>query len=212
MRKQVTWPALALVVSGFLPGCASTPGAKPEDMSAKAHEEKAVEHAEMAQEHAARASASAAAGEGAGSDIVLGAGASPAEMHEMQAERHLKHAQDHLAAAEALTKAEEQACKSVPPQARASCPLLGPVVSTEATANGALIAVREGTKMGALVSQIRCHIAFADTQGRKGMEHCPLYVTGVEVRQVGPTVIELTTTGRANIQELQDRVAAGIGD
>lgn len=212
MKKQVTWAVVALAVSGLLSGCASTPGAKPEDMSAKAHEEQAVEHAEMAQEHAAQASASASTGEGTGSDIVLGAGASPAEMHEMQAERHLQHAQDHLAAAQALEKAEEQACKSVPPQARESCPLLGPVVSTEATANGALIAVREGTDMKALIAQLRCHIAFANAQGRKGMEHCPLYVPGVQVKQVGPTVIELTTTGKANIQELQKRVAADIGD
>jgi len=212
MKKQVTWLVVALAVSGLLSGCASTPGAKPEDMSAKAHEEQAVEHAEMAQEHAAEASESATTGEGVGSDILLGAAASPAEKHEMQAERHLQHAQDHLAAAEALDKAEESACKSVPPGVRQSCPLLGPVVSTEATANGALITVREGTDVKALVAQIRCHIAIANTQGRKGMDHCPLYVPGVQVNQVGPIAIRLTTKGKANIRELQERVAADIGD
>lgn len=210
MEKQVTWLVVAFAGSGLLSGCASTPGAKPEDMSAKAHEEQAVEHAEMAEEHAAQANASG--GGSAGLDVVLGGAATPAETHNMQAERHLQHAQDHLAAAEALKKAEESACQSIPPEARESCPLLGPVVSTEATANGALIAVREGTDMKALIAQIRCHIAYGNTQGRKGMEHCPLYVLGVQVRQVGPTVIELTTKGEANVRELQERVAAEIGD
>lgn len=209
MNQQFTWWA-ALALSALLSACASTPGAKPEDMSAKAHEEQAVEEAEIAQQHAAEADASA--GQGLGSDVILGASATPAEMHSDQAERHLEHAKDHLAAAEALKNAEEDACKAVPEDVRESCPLLGPVVSTEATTNGARITVREGTDMQALLAQVRCHIAVGNTHGRKGMEHCPLYVRGVHVRQVGPNAIELTTSGKANIQDLQERVADHIGD
>jgi len=159
-------------------------------MSAQAHEEQEVEHAEIAQEHAAQANASVS---------------SKAETHNIQAERHRLHAEDHLVAAEALREAEEDACKSVAPRVRESCPLLGPVVSTEATANGARITVRQGTDMKALVAQMRCHIAVGKTQGLKGMGHCPLYVRGVDAQQVGPNTIELTTSGNANIRELQDQ-------
>jgi hypothetical protein len=206
MNMQVTWAMVALAISGLLSSCASTPGAKPEDMSAKAHEEEAVKEAEMAQELAAKAASAEQTG------IGLSAGASPAEAAELQAERHLEHAQDHLAAAEALRNAEEEACKSLPAGVRESCPLLGPIVATEATTHGALIAVRRGTDMKLLIAEIRCHIAVANTEGRQGMEHCPLYVPGVQVKQVGPTVIELSTAGEANVRELQERVAAHIGD
>lgn len=206
MMKLVGWPAVAIALSGLLSGCASTPGAKPEDMSAKAHEEAAAKEAEMAQELAAKAASEEQASVG------LNASASPAEAAEQQAERHLKHAQDHLAAAEALGSAKEEACRSLPTGAQESCPLLGPVVMTEPTTNGALIAVRQGTNVKLLIAEIRCHIAVANVEGRQGMSHCPLYVPGVEVRQVAPTVIELTTTGKANIEELQKRVAADLGE
>lgn len=203
---------VVLGVFGLSVGCALAPGAVPEDMSAEAHEEQVVEHAEMAREHAARANASGRPKEDLRSDALSSARTTPQETHDIQAERHLLHAEDHLVAAEALREEEEYACDSVPPGVRESCPLPGAVVTTEATAKGARITVRQGTDVKALVAQIRCHIAVANTQGRKGMEHCPLYVGGVEVQQVGPSTIELTTSGTANIQKLQERTARQIRD
>lgn len=211
MNQQVT-TLVALGLSGLLAGCALAPGAKPEDMGADAHEREAVAHSDMARKHAGEESASVSSNEGLGSHTPWGASAAPSETHDVRAERHRLHAEDHLVAAETLREVEEDACGSVPPGVRGSCPLLGPVVSTEAGANGARITVLHGTDMKALVAQIRCHIAIGNTEGLKGSERCPLYVRGVAVQQVGPNEIELTASGGANIRELQNRVATQIGD
>jgi hypothetical protein len=44
------------------------------------------------------------------------------------------------------------------------------------------------------------------------MDRCPLYVKGVEVQQSGPSTIELSVEGKANIRELQKRVADHVGE
>jgi hypothetical protein len=86
------------------------------------------------------------------------------------------------------------------------------VVATEDTAKGVRITVRDGTNMDEMIARIRCHIAFGNTKGRKGMDSCPLYVPGVEVEQSGPDSLELRVKGKSNIRELQKRVAEHIGE
>lgn len=208
---------LAVAVSVLVVGCASTPGAKPEDMSAKSHEEAAANESAKAEKHAAKYDPSApgavSADVAAGSDFAFeGADFNPTDVHNVQAEKHRKHAGDHLAAAEALRRAEEDACESIAPESRSWCPLLGPVVATDNVPNGVRVSVREGTNVEAMVARIRCHVAYANTQGREGMDRCPLYVRGVQVEQLGSDSIELTVKGKANIRELQKRVAEHTGE
>jgi hypothetical protein len=186
-------------------------------MSAKSHEEEAAREAEKAEEHATKydpnAPGAVDAEVAAGSDFGFeGADFNPTEVHNMQAEKHRKHADDHLAAAEALRRAEEDACGSITPASRSWCPLLGPVVASENTPDGVHISLREGTDVDEMIARVRCHTAFANTQGRKGMDRCPLYVRGVQVQRSGPSSIELSVKGKASVSELQQRVADHIGE
>jgi len=221
MNRQSTMseatPLLAVMVSSVLFGCASTSGTRPEDMSAKSHAGEAAQHTEKAEEHAEKAQEQAP-GPGwsevvAGSDFAFEGGEfNPSEGHNTQAKRHARHTEEHLAAAEALVADEEEACKSIAPESRSWCPLLGPVVATENTPHGVRIAVEEGTNIEELIARIRCHVAFANTHGRQGMDRCPLYVKGVEVERAGPDAIELTAKRKAEVRELQKRVAEHIGE
>lgn len=209
---------VAAGVSSVLLGCASTPGARPEDMSAQAHEEEAAKHAQVAQEHDAEYDPNATrtnvgGGVTSGSDFpAYEADYNPTEGHRVAAERHRKHAADHAAAAEALARSEEDACKSIAPASRASCPLLGPVVAVEDIPTGVRISLRKGTDVEAFVEHVRCHLAFANTRGREGMDHCPLYLPGIQVRRVGTLVVELSALDQANVLLLQQRVANYVAE
>jgi len=215
--KMSPWRlSLMAMISSVLLGCASTPGARPEDMSAQSHEEEATQHAAESELHEAKYDPNA---RGTSPDAVYesdfgfeATAFNPTEAHNFQAKKHRKHADDHLAAAAELRRAEEDACKSIAPETRSWCPLLGPVVAAENTPNGVRITVREGTDVDALIARVRCHVAFANTQGREGMDRCPLYVRGVQVNQSGPSSIELSVEGKSSIRELQERVADHIGE
>lgn len=189
---------LATMISIALTGCATTKGTRPEDMSAESHEEEAAKESARAEQHAQQYDANQF-----GWDFTE---------HGVEAQEHRQHAEDHRAAAAELRNTEEEACASVPPEARTWCPLLGPVVATEKTANGVRILLKDGANVEELVALIRCHIAYGNTQGREGMDRCPLYVKSVHVEQSGPNAIELTAKGQANVRELQERVANNVGD
>ncbi len=212
-KKSRSQLLLAAMISSILVGCATTPGARPEDMSAKSHEEAAAKEAAKAEEHAAKYDPAGTSAQSSGSDAAFeGADFNPTDVHNLQAEKHRRHAADHAAAAEALKGAEEEACRSIASDSRSWCPLLGPVAATQNTSNGVRVTVRKGTDVGALIARIRCHVAFANTQGREGMDRCPLYVAGVQVERSGPDSIELSTKGKASVRELQQRVAEHIGE
>jgi len=52
-----------------------------------------------------------------------------------------------------------------------------------------------------------CHLAFARTRGRIGMESCPLYVTGVAATRLeGSDVVELTAGDQDELEELRHRI------
>jgi hypothetical protein len=219
MKQQATSIRLLLIaaaITGLLVGCASTSGATPEAMSAKSHEEEAAEHAKKADEHAEKydpnASGSRYSEVRAGSDFAFeGTEFNPTEAHNIQAQRHQRHAEAHMAAAGALRNAEEEACASIAPESRSWCPLLGPIASSENTSNGVRIKLKDGTNIEEMVERVRCHIAYGNTQGREGMDRCPLYIEGVQVEQTGPSTIELSVDGRANVRELQKRIAEHTG-
>ena len=204
---------LVSIIASVLVGCATTSGARPEDMSAKSHEEAAANEAAQAEEHAAKYDPTATSAQSSGGDAALeGVDFNPTDVHNLQAEKHRKHAADHAVAAEALKRAEEDACKSIASDSRSWCPLLGPVAATKMTSNGVRVTLREGTDVDALITRVRCHVAFANTQGREGMDRCPLYVSGVHVERSGPNSIELTTQGKGSIRELQQRVVEHVVD
>ena len=203
----------AATITSVLVGCATTSGTRPEDMSAKSHEEAAAKEAAKAEEHAAKYDPAGTSAQSSGSDAAFeGVDFNPTDVHNLQAEKHHKHAADHTAAAAALKAAEEDACKSIASDSRSWCPFLGPVAATQNTSNGVRITVREGVDMDALMARVRCHLAFANTQGLEGMDRCPLYVPGVQVERSGPSSIELSTKGKASIRDLQRRVAAHVGE
>ena len=219
MKYRATSNGPLLIVTaiiGLLVGCASTSGATPEAMSAKSHEEEAAKHAEKAGEHAEQydpdAPGSRYSEVVAGSDFAFeGTEFNPTEVHNIQARKHNRHAEAHLAAAAELRSAEEEACASIAPESRSWCPLLGPIASSENTSNGVRITIEEGTNVVEMVARVRCHIAYGNTQGREDMDRCPLYIEGVEVEQTGPSTIELSVKGEANVRELQRRVAEHTG-
>jgi len=215
-KKSLFGLALAAMISSVLLSCASTSGARPEDMSAKSHEEEAAKHEKKSERHEEQydpnAPGPAYSEVVSGPDFAFEGGpTNPTDVHNDQAKKHQRHADAHRAAAAALQSAEQDACKSIATESRASCPFLGPVVATENTPDGVRITVREGTNMEEMMARIRCHIAFANTQRREGMDSCPLYVRGVQAEQSGPDSIDLSVKGKASVRELQKRVAHDIG-
>ncbi len=220
MKQRATSIGLLLIataMTGFLAGCASTSGATPEAMSAKSHEQQAAEHTKKADEHAEKYDPNAPGSRysevHSGSDFAFeGTEFNPTEVHNIQARKHRRHAEAHLAAAETLRNAEEKACASIAPESRSWCPLLGPIASSENTPNGVRITLKEGTNVEEMVARVGCHIAYGNTQGREGMDRCPLYIEGVEVKQTGRSTIELSVKGKANARELQKRIAEHTGE
>ena len=215
-------------------GCASTSGARPDDMSAAEHREAAASHEQERAAHAqqydpeARPVASSvppiSAYHGpAGASSSIGTFSpreyNPTEEHQRNAEKHAKHAADHAAAADALEAFEAEECGRFPPRTRRSCPLLGKVIGVEdidAQAQGSKkrgIRIRfvEGISRDAVIAHMRCHIAFGRTQGRKGMDHCPLYVEGVDVgASTGSeaNTVDLLVEDGALVDELRRRARA----
>jgi hypothetical protein len=111
--------------------CATTsPGTKPDDMSAAQHEREAQAHAAMAEQHAAQYQPAAAAtgercragvGEGPSADtgeVCWTSVANPTETHLRQAEQHRRQAAEHRAASAALRDAEARACIGIAPADR----------------------------------------------------------------------------------------------
>jgi hypothetical protein len=105
----------------------------------------------------------------------------PAARHRAQAGRHEQLAAEHEAAAEALESFENAECAQFPPATRASCPLIGSIASVRDVDGGVEITLAEDANAPAILAHIRCHLAYAATRGREGMESCPLYIRGVPV-------------------------------
>lgn len=206
----------ALVASAAF-GCASTPGARPGDMSAKSHDEEARKHSDMAEQHDAQYDPNARGGTPpdaiSGSEFgFAGTELNPTEVHRMQADKHRAHAEDHAAAADWLKRTEDDACEPISPTSRSLCPLLGPVVAVQDTTTGVRLFLRQGTDLEAMVARIRCHLAFARTRGGAGMDRCPLYLPAIDVYRVGPLEIELNARRQTSVRPLQRRVADHVAE
>jgi hypothetical protein len=189
-------------------GCASTPGARPDDMSAVEHRQRAAEEEREADEHAANFDPNAAPEPGyvGGSkfwDVIL---YNPTRVHISDAATHKKHAEDHLAAAVTLEKFEQAECQSFPAETRKACPLLGTVESVEDVDGGVTLKLSSSIDTQASLAHVRCHLAFAAKEGRQGMDECPLYLPGVKASAEGNShVLELKTDAEAGVSELRKR-------
>jgi len=133
----------------------------------------------------------------------------PTEGHLAQAQQHQDLAAEHRAAAEELEAYEEHECARFPSQTRASCPLLGQVASVEDVDGGVRVVLSEGANAAAVADHMRCHLAYARTQGREGMDRCPLYVEGAAVDSEGDITLT-TNAGDAAVAELRRRARAHV--
>ena len=211
--------ALALVIgSGVLLGaCGATPGAQPDDMSADHHRQMAAEEDRKAREHdahfdpAEQATIKTAGTDAQGDVIYAPVVYNPTEVHLKIAGKHRKHAEDHRAAAEALDKFEEQQCKSFPPETRKVCPLLGQLESVQDIDGGVRVRFSKGVNMDAATDHVLCHLAYGRTQGRQGMDSCPLYIKGVAAKRVGDSNdLDLTVEDEASVRGLRARAATHV--
>ena len=106
--------ALSIVVAAVA-GCASTPGARPEEMSAAGHEQ-------AARQHTAEAATVEAGCNNTNAAICWTSVGHPTPETRQRAEMHRKMAADHRAASQTLRDAEARACVGIPERDRDESP------------------------------------------------------------------------------------------
>lgn len=228
------WPlfSTAAIIVATLQSCASS-GTSPDDMSAEAHRAAAAAEQQQATEHLLQYDPEREVRPRPGYlgntaiyydpniywdpfdpygyayyDYFWDVGSyNPGVSHLDSAEQLDSHAADHLAAAQVLETFEEAECKAFPSETRAASPLIGQVESVEAVFGGVSLSFKEGVDVNAATAHMRCHVAFARTRGRIGMESCPLYIPGISINRVGNSgVVELTIGDQNQLLELRQRV------
>jgi hypothetical protein len=188
-----------------LAGCASTPGAQPQDMSKAQHEQAAAAHEQEATPHAQSYDPAASV------DLTKCGDprrpcwtqvSNPTQQHKSDAEKHRKMAADHRAAAQALRDAEGRACGGVPDIDRDTSPFDRREDITGATAynvpapgaagvkqgvtklHGAVVTFRAVPGLTAewLQRVVDCHVARNASMGfnMPEMATCPLSVKGAK--------------------------------
>lgn len=189
-------------------------GTHPDDMSAEGHREAAAGSEEEAAQHQSQydpdARVMTASETTVISDLAYGPDVyNPTDPHLTEAQRLRDLAEAHRRAAASLEAYEAQECARFPAETRAACPLLGQVTSVEDVEGGVEIVVADGIRADAVADHMRCHVAYARTQGREGMDHCPLYVEGARVSSDG--MLSLTTDGGEDaVEELRRRARAHV--
>ncbi len=220
--KRLVLLSLTLAVLITLGACGQFGGGTaPDDMSAEEHRRHSDEHQTRARDHEDRYDP----------DVLVEAypGApgwgdeyanryrgdyywddrsyNPTARHLAHANRHEGHAREHLAAAQALEQFEEAQCRSFPPETRAVCPLIDQVAAVEDIEGGSRIRFVDGVDVNAAVAHLRCHLAFARSQARSGMETCPLYLEDVQILRVGiGPEVDLVTGQRGDVADLRSRL------
>jgi len=232
-QRSRTWPlySAAAIIVATLQSCAS--GTRPDDMSAEAHRAAALAEQQQAAEHFQRYDPERDVRPRPGFlggtaiyydpniywdpydpygyayyDYFWDVGSYNPSVHHLDSGEQLEsHAADHLAAAQVLENFEEAECKAFPSETRSASPLIGQVESVEAVFGGVSLSFKEGVDVNAAIAHMRCHVAFARTRGRIGMESCPLYIPGVSINREGNSGgVELTIGDQNQLQELRQRV------
>jgi hypothetical protein len=229
--KHVTWAALF-----GLAGCASTPGAQPQDMSKAQHEQAATAHDQMAEPHAQAYNPAASVEKQRCGDPRRPCWtwlANPTEEHKVDADKHRKMASDHRAAGQALRDAEARACAGIPDVDRDMSPFdhredISGVTPYNAPAPGAAGVKQQVTKLeGAVVTfravpgmtaewlqrVVDCHVARNASMGfnMPEMATCPLSVKGAKAK-VGSTgngfAVTVESDDSGSAQEILRRAQA----
>jgi hypothetical protein len=211
-----------------LGACASTPGAKPSDMSMSEHQQAAAAHEGEADPHLANydpnAKQTRVSCEGrlyASSGACWTSVTNPTDQHRADADKHRKMAADHRAAAEALRSAEAQACSGLKDEDRDMSPfnhreditsvtpasMMVPPGAKSQTSQvvGATVGFRAVPGLTAewLQRIVDCHIARNNALGNNmpEMSYCPLVPKGVSAK--------VTSTGNGFAVTIQSNDPAG---
>ena len=204
---------IALIGLSLLVACSSqAAGTNPDDMSAEEHQAAAEAHEATAEKHAEDYDPEArTAGPPVSDDPFRGAvygleTYNPTEYHHRMSERHQDHARQHREAGETLLAFEEESCGKFPAETRAECPLMGQVQAVEDVDGGVQLNFREGVSLAAVEAHMKCHFAYARTQGYEGMDSCPLYLRGLSIESDAEShTVTVTTTDSAVVESLRQR-------
>lgn len=197
-----------LLITMLLSACASTPGARPHDMSAAQHEQHARQEAAAADRDAAQydpAARTFVQGCARYEDVCWRAKQNPTARYRDQAEQHRRAAAEHRAASAALREVEASACVGVADEDRD----ISPFERTEDIASTTPLTERRATSVGRehaavtvgarvvfrpvpgltaekLQRQVDCHLARAAVLGHNlpEMPDCPLVPRGAHARVV----------------------------
>jgi hypothetical protein len=219
--KPIRFVIVAL--AGMVTACAAqAPGARPGDMSAAEHRSAARAHAQTASEHEQQYDRSASASRPAtyglstvraiNSDEPLGTSTvgygdrryNPTEEHRDHAEDHREHARQHAAAASALEGSTDAACRQLPPEVHAECPLVG-AAAVERVPDGVRVRLSPKASVSGFVARARCHQAVARERRLEGMTACPLFLPKVEVEALGDGSILIRSSEPAIAAAIQER-------
>ena len=209
VRTRCGWGTMLVLAFGCSGG---GPGTEPDAMSAEAHRQKAVEEAREGQAHQQRYDSWARGShEGQRRDPDQLEPYNPAAVQRRLAREHEKHAREHLEAARILEAFAEAECGEFPPQDRVVCPLIGQIDAFEDVSSGVRIRLAEGVDVDAAISHMHCHLAFARTHGRVGMDECPLYLRGIRVERVARSrSIDLIPANPDDLEALRLRTSLHV--
>ena len=206
----------ARVVALLVIACSCSPTVSPDETTAAGHRREAEKERAAARAQLSRYEASARNPEGDPDRAPRGAFSSrgrylypvpgdPAQYQLTRAEEYAAHAFDHEAAARELERFEQLECRSVPPEARSACPILGPSIGLEVVDGGVRVVFAPGVPAADVVAQMRCHLAFARARGYR--DECPLYMRGVRIdASADGTGVLITTDDPAGVTDLRQRV------
>ena len=204
--RPVTLTVLVGAALGLM-GCGGATGVRPDDMSAEQHRAAASRHEAHAGQHeeefdpdARDTRATTGAGFEFAEEIY-----NPTQSHANAAAREHAVAEQHLQAAAALEAYEAEECGSFPAATRATCPLLGQLERAEDVDSGVRLYFQDQVNADAVYAHIRCHIAFARTAGREGMDGCPMYVPGVTAERESSGAVVLRSDDAAAVAEIRAR-------
>ena len=206
----------ARVVALLVIACGCAPTVSPDETTAEGHRREAEKERAAARAQLSRYEASARTPEGDPDRAPRGAFSSrgrhldpvpgdPARYQLERAEEYAAHARAHEGMAHELEQFEQLECRSVPPEARSACPILGPSIGLEVVDGGVRVMFAPGVPAAIKVAQMRCHLAFARARGYR--DECPLYLRGVHIDASpdGAGVL-ITTDDPTGVADLRRRV------
>ncbi len=192
----------------LLAGCGGAQSPASEDLTASGHEAEAAREERGAQEQAGHYDPGARTllSHSAGTQVISAPDVyNPTDRYRQRAERLEERADEHHRAAAELREYEARECRWIPTETRRGCPLLLGVTRMEDVEDGVRITFASDVDMESTVDHLRCHFAYAASEGRAGMESCALYVHGAQLRVDGHDLV-LTTNDHTRIGELRRRV------